>query len=55
MNNQNRHLHIAPDQPLVHLFSVPMTEVERRVSSGSKWADKPKHKSELNARKDGAR
>lgn len=43
----NHPQHVSDDQPYIHLFSVPLDEVKRRVSNGSKWADKPKHKSEL--------
>lgn len=42
MRSSNKNAgHVAQDQPLIHLFTVSLSEVEKRVGTGSKWLDKP--------------
>lgn len=37
---RNRREHVVDDSPLAHLFTVPLEEIRRRVSTGSKYVDK---------------
>lgn len=36
--------HVSDEQPLIHLFTVGLDEVKRRVSTGGKSVNYPKKK-----------
>lgn len=36
--------HLVQNPPLAHLFTVPFSEIEKRLATGGKFVDKPKPK-----------